>query len=110
MITSRLITAMFVILSWPCLAGEPLRVGIIGVDTSHATAFTQLFNSPDAAGDLAGIKVVAAFPVGSPDIPSSKDRIEEYTNKLKGMGVEIVESIDALLPKVDVVLIESVDG
>ena len=54
--------------------------------------------------------IVAAYPVGSPDIPSSRDRIKEYTETLRGMGVEIVDSMDALLERVDVVLIESVDG
>lgn len=98
------------IFAFSCVGAEPLKAGIIGCDTSHATAFTELLNSPNATGDLAGIKVIAAFPASSPDIPSSKDRIEGYTTKLKGMGVEIVDSIDALLAKVDVVLIESVDG
>src|SRR5437868_3420179 len=72
-----------------------IRVGIIGVDTSHATAFTKILNDPKAAGDLAGFKVVAAFPVGSPDIESSRTRIEGYTKQLREGGVEIVESIPA---------------
>lgn len=91
-------------------AGEPIRAGIIGVDTSHAEAFTKIFHDPKAAGDLAGIKVVAAFPGGSPDLENNAKRITENSAKLKELGVEIVDSIDALLAKVDVVLIESVDG
>jgi hypothetical protein len=27
-------------------AGTPLRAGIIGLDTSHVTAFTELLNDP----------------------------------------------------------------
>ena len=88
----------------------PLRAGMIGLDTSHAPAFAQLLNGPDAKDDLAGVKVVAAFPGGSPDIPASADRVGDYTKKLAEMGVEIVPSIEALLPKVDVVFLESVDG
>jgi hypothetical protein len=93
-------------------AAEPelIKVGIIGLDTSHAPAFTKLLNNPEATGDLAGFRVVAAFPGGSPDIPSSHERVAGYTADLQGMGVEIVDSIDALLAKVDVVLLESVDG
>lgn len=91
-------------------ADKPLRAGIIGLDTSHVPAFTKLFNDPKAAGDLADVKVVAAFPGGSSDIPSSRDRVQGYTDELRNMGVEIVDSIPALLEKVDVVLIESVDG
>jgi predicted dehydrogenase len=88
-----------------------LKVGIIGLDTSHVVAFTKVLNNPEAKGDLAGFKVVAAFPGGSPDIESSRTRIEGYTTQLREkMGVEMVDSIDALLEKVDVVLLESVDG
>ena len=90
---------------------KPLKVGIIGLDTSHVVAFTGLLNSPKAKGDLAGVRVVAAFPGGSADIPDSRDRLEGFTKTLRDKyGVEIVGSIDELLKKVDVVLLESVDG
>jgi len=91
---------------------KPLRAGIIGLDTSHVVAFTKLLNDPKAKGELAGLRVVAAFPGGSPDLPKlSTGRIPGFTKTLKETyGVEIVDSIDALLPKVDVVLLESVDG
>ncbi len=94
-------------------AGQPskkLRAGIIGCDTSHVPAFTAALNDPDATGDLADVEVVAAFPGGSPDLPSSRDRVEGYTKELRDKGIEIVDSIAALLERVDVVLLESVDG
>ncbi len=88
-----------------------LKVGIIGLDTSHVTAFTKTLNNPKNEGDLANVRVVAAFPAGSPDIDISAKRVEGFTKTLKEQhGVEIVDSIDALLKKVDVVLLESVDG
>jgi predicted dehydrogenase len=90
---------------------QTVRVGIIGLDTSHVTAFTSVLNKPDNDGDLAGVKVVAAYPGGSPDVAASRDRVEGFTNELREKyGVEIVDSIGALLPKVDAVLLESVDG
>ncbi len=89
---------------------QPIRVGIIGLDTSHVPAFTKAMNDKAATGDLAAVEVVAAFPGGSPDIASSRDRVEGYTKELRDLGVEIVGSIDELLPKVDAVLLESVDG
>jgi predicted dehydrogenase len=94
-------------------AGNPklLRVGIIGCDTSHVPAFTKILNNPDAKGDLAGFKVVAAFAGGSKDIPTSIDRVPKFVKTLRDdYGVEMVDSIDELLKKVDVVLLESVDG
>jgi hypothetical protein len=86
-----------------------LRAGMIGLDTSHVPAFAKIFNDPKAAGDVAGIKVVAGYPGGT-DLPASKDRVAKFTEDLRAKGVEIVDSIPALLAKVDVVLLESVDG
>lgn len=91
-----------------------IRVGIIGLDTSHAIAFTQTLNKgpkkPEDAPRVAGVRVVAAYPPGSRDIESSTKRVPEYTEKVRALGVEIVDSIDALLEKVDAVLLESNDG
>ncbi|MAE75257.1 MAG: hypothetical protein CMJ85_00065 [Planctomycetes bacterium] len=87
-----------------------IRVGIIGLDTSHAPAFTKLMNKKDATGPLAGVRVVAAFPGGSPDIPASRDRIARFTKQVRGLGAEIVNDIPALLDRVDAVMLESVDG
>ena len=84
------------------------RVGIIGLDTSHVEAFTQLMNDP---AKNYGCKVVAGYPGGSPDIESSISRVKGYTETLqKKFGVEIVDSIETLCQKVDGVLLESVDG
>lgn len=88
----------------------PIKAGIIGVDTSHAAEFTKVFLDPKGNADLAGIKVVAAFPGGSPDLPDNAKKIAENSAKLKELGVEIVDSVEALVSKVDVVLLESVDG
>ncbi|HEX6987145.1 MAG TPA: Gfo/Idh/MocA family oxidoreductase [Planctomycetaceae bacterium] len=85
----------------------PLRLGMIGLDTSHVVAFTKILNDPQSG---LGARVVAAFPAGSPDFPASRDRIAGFTEQVRGMGVEIVGSIDELLPKVDAVLLMSVDG
>ena len=86
------------------------RIGIIGLDTSHSTAFTEALNSatPDPAYN--GYKIVAAYPWGSRDIQSSSERIPSYTDQVKKLGVEIVDSIPDLLKKVDVVLLETNDG
>lgn len=89
---------------------QTLRIGIIGLDTSHAIAFTKALNDPDAPPALANCRVVAAYPKGSEDIESSVSRVPEYIEKVKAMGVKIVPSIDALLTQVDAVLLETNDG
>jgi len=86
------------------------RIGIIGLDTSHSVAFTKVLNDPSADPVFAGYKVVAAYPKGSNDIKSSSERIPGYTEEVKKLGVEIVRSIDELLSKVDVLLLETNDG
>jgi hypothetical protein len=97
-------------------SSEPprLRLGIIGLDTSHAVAFTRTLNEgpkdPALAPHFAGVRVVAAYPPGSRDIVSSTRRVPEYTASVTAMGVEIVASIEALLERVDAVLLESNDG
>jgi predicted dehydrogenase len=88
---------------------KPLRVGMIGLDTSHVPSFVKLFNNPAAEGELAGMRIVAGYPGGT-DMPSSRNRVEKFTEDVRKMGLEIVNSIPALLEKVDVVLLESVDG
>lgn len=90
--------------------GAPLRAGMIGLDTSHTVAFAELLAGPNATEEMKNVKVVAAFPGGSPDMPESWNRVKDYTEKLRGMNIEIVDSIDDLLKKVDVVFLESVDG
>jgi predicted dehydrogenase len=93
---------------------KPLRAGIIGLDTSHVLAFTQTLNKgpkkPEDADKVAGVKVVAAYPQGSKDIESSTKRVPEYTEKCKALGVEIVDTIEEMLKRVDVVFLESNDG
>jgi len=86
------------------------KLGLIGLDTSHVIAFTDLINAKDAEGVLAEFEVVAGYPNGSPDNPSSWDRVEEYTTKLRDKGIKIFDTIEEMLPHVDAVLIESVDG
>jgi len=87
------------------------RVGMIGLDTSHCIAFTKALNDPKAGPELAGYKMVAAYPTsGSSDFPPSIDRLAGFTEQVKQQGVEIVNSIEDLLKKVDVVLLETFDG
>jgi predicted dehydrogenase len=92
------------------VAEEAVKVGIIGLDTSHALAFTKLVNAANPAPEYAGFRIVATYPQGSRDIPSSTNRVPGYIETVKPQGVEIVGSIDELLKKCDVVLLESNDG
>jgi len=89
---------------------ELIRIGIIGLDTSHVTAFTKEFNRESPSDPLAGLRVVAAYPYGSKDIESSASRIPQFMQEMKTLDVDIVDSIADLLAKVDCVLLETNDG
>ncbi len=90
-------------------AEEDKKVGVIGLDTSHAIAFTKLMNVTKDP-ECAGFRVTAAYQWGSRTIKSSTSRYEKYVPQMKEMGVEIVPSIAELLKKVDVILLETNDG
>ena len=88
-----------------------LRLGIIGTDTSHVTAFAKVLNDATSPDHIAGAKIVAAFKGGSPDIESSAKRVDGYAKELnEKYHVEIVPTIGDLCGKVDAILLESVDG
>jgi hypothetical protein len=92
-------------------SAQEIRIGIIGLDTSHVIAFTNVINDTTAANHVPGGKIVAAYPGGSDDIASSYERLDKFTDQLKtDFGVEIVDTIEALCERVDAVLLESVDG
>ena len=111
---TRMVAVASIFVSSLMAEEAPKKIGIIGLDTSHVVAFTTVFNkgpkNPADAAKFAGFRVTHAFAQGSKDIPESTTRVPEYTEKLKGMGVEIVDSIERLCAQVDFVLLESNDG
>jgi len=90
---------------------EDLRIGIIGFDTSHVTAFTKLLNDASDPFHVPGGKVVAGLPTFSADIESSISRVDGYQRELTGKyGVTLAASVEDLVGQVDAVLLESLDG
>lgn len=88
-----------------------LRLGIIGLDTSHVIQFTQLLNDPARPDHVTGARIVAAYKGGSPEVKESATRIERFTTEMRDKWkVELVDSIEELCRKVDAVLLMSVDG
>ena len=55
---------------------QTLNIGMIGLDTSHAAAFTKLLNDTSAPFHVPGGRIVAAYPGGSPDFELSWSRLE----------------------------------
>jgi len=86
------------------------RIGMIGLDTGHSTAFAKSLNDPLAGDKYNGYKVVAAVPAGTDNIIEWKNRIPEFTKVVQNQGVKIVDSIEEMLLMVDVVLLTCIDG
>ena len=100
-----------IVLTLGDVCGAEIRIGLIGLDTSHATAFTEILNNPQAKDHVGGARVVAAFKGGSPDIESSWSRVPEYTKTLtEKYSVKLYDSIADMCANVDAVMLESVDG
>ena len=74
---TSLLIAAFTCFGFLQANAEEIKIGIIGLDTSHVIAFTKAFNDAKAEGPLANCKVVAAYPKGSPDIESSTSRVSK---------------------------------
>ncbi len=88
-----------------------LKVGIIGLDTSHVIAFTDLLNNTSNPHHVPGVHVVAAYRGGSPDVDASRTRIDKFTEQLTTKyGVKLLPDIASLAAQVDAVLLESNDG
>ncbi len=100
---------MFHIVAALSTFAAPIKVGIIGLD-AHAVPWTQIIHGPKAPPPISDLRIVAAVPAPSADIPFSQDNIEKNTARMRELGVEICGTIEAMLPKVDAVMVLSIDG
>jgi hypothetical protein len=88
-----------------------VKIGIVGLDTSHCKAFTSLINDTLHPHHISGGRVTCAYPGGSEKFSLSRNRLQAYTRELRDdFGIEMLESIPELAMKVDAILLESVDG
>lgn len=88
-----------------------VRVGFLGLDTSHAPTFAGIFHDPYNAGHIPGVRVVAAYPGGSPDMPISIGRVPGFAAELRDKyGVRIMGSPEEVADACDLIFILSCDG
>lgn len=86
-----------------------LRLGMVGLDTSHCGEFVKLLNDTNNPFYIPGAKVVKAFPGGSDKFSKSKNRVGQFTEDLRSKNIEIVSRLEDL-KGLDGYLLESVDG
>lgn len=88
-----------------------LKIGMIGLDTSHCEGFVKLINDSKQEHHVPGGEVIVGYPGGSPDFERSSGRIEEITKTLENdYGLKIVDSIEEVAEQTDAILLTSVDG
>lgn len=88
-----------------------LKIGMIGLDTSHVSAFAKLLNDPTQEYHVPGGRVTVAYPGGSPDFEMSWSRLPGFRKELEeNYGVSIVDSPEEVAEQCDAVLLLSVDG
>jgi len=105
-LTLRILTALAAVAAE---SSAPIKVGIIGLD-AHAVPWTQIIRGPKAVPPVSDLRVVAAVPAFSADVPFSKDNIEKNTASMRELGVGICDTIEQMLPQVDAVMLLSIDG
>lgn len=87
------------------------RIGLVGLDTSHVTAFTKLLNDPGVEHHVPGGRITVAFAGGSPDLEASRSRVDGFTRELHDdWEVKILPSPRDVADAVDVVFITAVDS
>lgn len=106
----------------PALSAEPVKLGILGIDNFGSVAYTEFLNKPRAEGVFEGVRVVAAYPIGSNDYPESDKLVAQWKDQLLKMyqnpadpkdqvpPIEMVDSVDELLKRCDGIMIFSMDG
>ena len=88
-----------------------LKIGVVGLDTSHVEAFIKIINYEDNKYHVPGGRIVGAFPGGSQAVAVSRDRVGKFTDSYRDEHkVRIYDTIEELAKDVDAVLLHSVDG
>jgi predicted dehydrogenase len=88
-----------------------LRIGFIGLDTSHSVAFAKLLNEPGNSGHIPGGRVTRSWKGGSPDIEASASRVDGFAADIaRTYGVTPCDSIESVMSDVDAVMVLSLDG
>ncbi|MEL7473997.1 MAG: Gfo/Idh/MocA family oxidoreductase, partial [Planctomycetota bacterium] len=85
-----------------------MRLGVIGVDSSHFPEFTRRISEMNQAGETAA-RVTHYWTDGRHDWPNKSD-VDDWIQRGEALGAERAASLDAMLDAVDGVLVLAVNG
>ncbi|MEK5206149.1 Gfo/Idh/MocA family oxidoreductase [Psychrobacillus sp. FSL H8-0510] len=88
-----------------------MKIGLIGLDTSHSEIFTRLLNDSVDAHHVKGAQITHVIPTYSEDLRISRERFPNYYRIItNNYGVIPVEDVEEFMTVVDAVIIGTVDG
>ena len=88
-----------------------LKIGMVGLDTSHCEAFAKILHDESYEYHLPGARIVGVYPGGSAQFTKSRERVQGFTDTLqKGYGATRYDDLATLAAAVDAIFLESVDG
>ncbi|MEO0630271.1 MAG: hypothetical protein AAFY46_06040, partial [Planctomycetota bacterium] len=85
-----------------------IRIGAIGVDTSHLPEFSRRLKEMHDAGTFGG-RVTAMLDVGEHGWPDG-EQVSQWVSAAADLGIERVGTMDDLLGSVDAVMVLAIDG
>lgn len=87
------------------------KIGIIGLDTSHCVAFSQILQDENFKYHLSGAQIAGIYPGGSPEFSLSHDRVQGFTEQLHNQySLPIYNNLEQIAADMDAMLLLSGDG
>ncbi len=85
---------------------SPIRVAVIGLDTSHAVEFTKLIKEPECAAFAAfhNLSVVSCLRFLTPF--QSEEGLDEREAMMKGWGVNVTRDFNEAVAECDAIMLE----
>ena len=90
---------------------EPLKIGLVGLDSSHCVEYAGLLHDATHPHHVPGARIVTAYPGGSADWPLSASRVPGFAERMKTeFGVPMAASLEEVAEASDAIMILAVDG
>lgn len=85
---------------------KEIKIGMVGLDTSHSVAFTRCLQAPDCAPEqhVSGARVVACMRFETPF--QGKEGLDDRQKQLEGWGVKVTESFEEAVADCDAIMLE----
>ena len=85
---------------------EEIKIAIVGLDTSHATAFPKLMQDPTTPEDqrIAGLRVVSCLRFETAF--QKKEGLDQRQAYLESIGVKVTENFEEAVSDCDAIMIE----